>query len=103
MGVVVRVPTPLRRLTDGADKVEANGCDLAETEGIFTETAGGVVISCLKRLAAQKVISKDDVTVVYITGNGLKTQEVVEHVVSPIGISPTFDSFETAFGDLNIL
>ena len=30
MGVVVRVPTPLRRLTDGADKVEANGCDLAE-------------------------------------------------------------------------
>jgi len=30
MGVVVRVPTPLRRLTDGADKVTANGSDLAE-------------------------------------------------------------------------
>lgn len=76
---------------------------LAETEGIFTETAGGVVISCLKRLAEQKAISKADVTVVYITGNGLKTQEVVENVVSPIRISPTFDSFETTLGNLNIL
>lgn len=84
-------------------EVEAGMKLLAETEGIFTETAGGVVISCLKRLAHQKTIGKDDVTVVYITGNGLKTQEVVEHVVAPVSISPTFDSFETTFGDLNIL
>ena len=84
-------------------EVEAGMKLLAETEGIFTETAGGVVISCLKRLAYQKVIGKDDVTVVYITGNGLKTQEVVEHVVAPVSISPTFDSFETTFADLNIL
>jgi threonine synthase len=70
---------------------------LARTEGIFTETAGGVTIACLKKLAATGKIRPDEVTVAYITGNGLKTQEaVVDHVVRPVRIAPTIDSFESA-------
>lgn len=69
---------------------------LAETEGIFTETAGGVVISGLKRLAEENRIGRDELTVVYITGNGLKTQESVEEVVDPLLIKPDLQSFEEA-------
>ena len=69
---------------------------LAETEGIFTETAGGVVVSGLKYLAATGAIKRDDLTVAYITGNGLKTQEAVEDVVHPLTIEPTLSSFEQA-------
>jgi threonine synthase len=70
---------------------------LARTEGIFTETAGGVTIACLKKLAQTGQIRPDEVTVAYITGNGLKTQEAVaEHVTRPIRIAPTFEAFEAA-------
>ncbi|MGF1575765.1 MAG: threonine synthase [Cyanophyceae cyanobacterium] len=70
---------------------------LAETEGIFTETAGGTTIAVLQKLAASGQIKPDDVTVVYITGNGLKTQEAVQsHVGHPLLISPKIDSFEQA-------
>ncbi len=69
---------------------------LAETEGIFTEGAGGVVISGLKRLAESGRIKPDEPTVVYITGNGLKTMEVVADVVNPLNIQPTVASFEAA-------
>tara|TARA_B100001013_G_C24394895_1_gene357596 strand:+ start:48 stop:287 length:240 start_codon:yes stop_codon:yes gene_type:complete len=69
---------------------------LAETEGIFTETAGGVVISGLRKLVNSGQIKPDDCTVVYITGNGYKTHQIVEDVVNPINISPTIDSFEKA-------
>ncbi len=69
---------------------------LAETEGIFTETAGGVVISGLKRLVDRGDIKSDEVTVAFITGNGLKTQEAVEHIVDPVFIEPTYQSFEEA-------
>ena len=69
---------------------------LAETEGIFTETAGGVVISAVRTLARKGIIKPDEVTVVYVTGNGLKTQEAVEHMVKPIYTSPDYDSFQTA-------
>jgi len=72
---------------------------LAETEGIFAETAGGVVISGLKRLVEQGVIKRHEVTVAYITGNGLKTQEVAEEVVRPLYIQPTLASFQEAIGD----
>ena len=69
---------------------------LAETEGIFTETAGGVVVSGLKNLAETGAIKPDELAVVYITGNGLKTQEAVEGVVDPLSIKPTMGSFEEA-------
>ena len=67
---------------------------LAETEGIFTETAGGVVISGLRKLAKSGAIKRDEVTVAFITGNGLKTQEVVSDIAQPINIRPTYKSFE---------
>ena len=70
---------------------------LAETEGIFTETAGGVTVSGLKHLAKTGAIKPDELTVVYITGNGLKTQEAVEEVVNPLSAKPTMTSFEGAF------
>ena len=69
---------------------------LAESEGIFTETAGGVTVSCLKRLAESGAIDPDELTVAYITGNGLKTQEAVEEVVNPLMVKPTMSSFEEA-------
>ena len=61
---------------------------LAQTEGIFAETAGGVTIGVLRKLVKQGMIKKTDVTVAYITGNGLKTQEaVVDAVGRPFGFS----------------
>lgn len=71
---------------------------LAETEGIFTETAGGVVISSLRKLAKSGVIKSDETTVAYITGNGLKTQEVVENMSNPVLIEPTYESFQSITG-----
>ncbi len=50
---------------------------LAETEGIFAETAGGVTIAVLKKLVATGAIKRGERTVVYITGNGLKTPDAV--------------------------
>ena len=51
--------------------------ELAETEGIFTETAGGVTTAVAARLYATGRIAQDETTVVCITGNGLKTTEVL--------------------------
>ena len=67
---------------------------LAETEGIFTETAGGVVVAGLRRLVSQGKIKSEDLTVAFITGNGLKVQELVDDLVNPINIKPTYDSFQ---------
>ncbi|WP_158824586.1 threonine synthase [Granulicella sp. S156] len=52
--------------------------ELAETEGIFTETAGGVTTAVTARLYAHGRISRDQTTVVCITGNGLKTTDALE-------------------------
>jgi threonine synthase len=69
---------------------------LAETEGVFAETAGGVVTASLKRLAESGAIDPDETTVAFITGGGLKTQEAVtDRVIEPLHIAPTVDSFET--------
>ena len=72
---------------------------LAQTEGIFAETAGGVTIGALRKLVKQGMIKKHDVTVAYITGNGLKTQEaVVDSVGRPYRIPPSLVKFEQTFG-----
>lgn len=71
---------------------------LAETEGIFAETAGGVVIAGLKKLVAAGIIKSQELTVAFITGNGLKTQEAVMGQLAPaITISPSLRDFERAF------
>lgn len=70
---------------------------LAETEGIFTETAGGTTVAVLKKLVEAGKINADETTVVYITGNGLKTQEAVQDFVGqPLTIEPKLESFERA-------
>ena len=72
---------------------------LAQTEGIFAETAGGVTIGTLRKLVKQGAIKKHEVTVAYITGNGLKTQEaVVDSVGRPYRIPPSLVKFEQTFG-----
>lgn len=68
---------------------------LARTEGIFTETAGGVTMATAKKLIEQGVIPKNESCVICITGNGLKTQEAItDHIGRPYHIKPTLDSFE---------
>ncbi len=70
---------------------------LAETEGVFTETAGGTTIATLKKLVEAGKINPDETTVVYITGNGLKTQEAVQgYIGEPLTIEPKLDAFERA-------
>jgi len=71
---------------------------LAQTEGVFAETAGGVTIGVLKKLVKQGVIKRTDTTVALITGNGLKTQEAVMHAVGrPTRISPSLAQFQKTF------
>ncbi|HZQ76444.1 MAG TPA: threonine synthase [Acidimicrobiia bacterium] len=71
---------------------------LARTEGIFTETAGGVTIATLKRLAEEGVVRPDECVVAYVTGHGLKTLEALTGTVGPTAtIPPTIDAFTDAF------
>jgi threonine synthase len=69
---------------------------LAETEGIFTETAGGVTLAALRRAIDQGRVHRDDEVVLVITGNGLKTLDVLADDLDrlPDPIPPTFDAFE---------
>lgn len=68
---------------------------LAQSEGIFTETAGGVTVAVLRRLAAAGAIDPDGVTVAYITGMGLKTHEALAGAVAPpVRIRPSLRAFE---------
>ncbi len=73
---------------------------LAETEGIFTETAGGVTLAVTKKLIEQGRIDRDGSTVICITGNGLKTQEALAgKIARPTVIKPTLSDFEALVGD----
>jgi len=72
---------------------------LAECEGIFAETAGGVTVGVAKKLIAQGRIPADDSAVLCITGNGLKTVDAIEkHVGAPREIRPSLREFETLLG-----
>jgi threonine synthase len=69
---------------------------LAETEGIFAETAGGVTLGVAKKLIASGKIPREDSAVVCITGNGLKTLDAVEKSCrKPREIKPSLREFET--------
>ena len=69
---------------------------LAETEGIFAETAGGVTVACAKKLIAAGKIPAHESAVLCITGNGLKTAEAVaDHVGAPRIINPSMREFES--------
>lgn len=70
---------------------------LGRTEGLFTETAGGVTIAVTKKLAEQGRFGADDIVVIAITGNGLKTQEaLVGQLGETVGIEPNLASLEAA-------
>jgi threonine synthase len=70
---------------------------LAETTGIFTETAGGVTVGVLRKLAERGEIAAGERVVVYITGEGLKTLDAVRDTFQMHEIDPDLDSFEAEF------
>jgi threonine synthase len=75
------------------DEIVAGIQLLAETEGIYTETAGGVSIAAAIKLAKSGRIARDGVTVIAITGNGLKTPEAVKRDAPPV-IEAKIGAFE---------
>jgi threonine synthase len=70
---------------------------LAETTGIFTETAGGVTVAALAKLAERGEIGSEERVVVYITGEGLKTLDATRGSFQMHEIDPDLDSFEAEF------
>jgi threonine synthase len=74
---------------------------LARTEGIFTETAGGVTVAATKKLIETGRIPRDEPTVICITGNGLKTPDVFyDRLSSDVTIRPSLSAFDKALADL---
>jgi threonine synthase len=73
---------------------------LARTEGIFAETAGGVTIATLAKLAAAGQVRRDERVVALVTGHGLKTVEALTGIVGPtVTIEPTLSAFDAAVPD----
>lgn len=73
---------------------------LAETEGIFAETAGGVTVACLQRMVASGHIRPEEETVAFITGGGLKTLEaVMGHTTEPLHVPADADRFLAALAE----
>src|SRR5437764_706168 len=71
---------------------------LAETTGIFTETAGGTTTATLAKLADRGDIGPDERVVLVITGEGLKTLDAVRGTFESYEIAPSYDAFESAVG-----
>ncbi len=76
--------------------------ELAETEGIFTETAGGVTTAVTARLYADGRISPDEITVTCITGNGLKTTDALTgHYQQERAVRPRLADFDAYIRELD--
>ena len=94
----------LARETEGSiesvsdDEIRAGIRLLAETTGIFTETAGGVTTAVLAKLAEAGAISGSERVVAIITGEGLKTLDAVREGFRMDEIEPTLESFEAGVG-----
>jgi threonine synthase len=92
----------LARRTGGAvdavsdEEVRAGIALLAQTTGIFTETAGGVSTAVLAKLAARGDIGPEERVVLVITGEGLKTLDAVRGTFEAQTIEPTVESFDAA-------
>jgi threonine synthase len=89
------------RRTDGAvedvtDEEVVDGIRLlAETEGVFAETAGGVTVAVLAKLVRAGLLDPAAETVVFNSGDGLKTLDAVSSAVGPVGtIGPSTDEFD---------
>lgn len=93
----------LARATGGAidmvsdDEIRAGSRLLAETTGIFTETAGGVTTAVLAKLAESGRIGAGERVVLVITGEGLKTLDAVRDSFTAHEVDPSIDSFEASF------
>src|SRR3954465_3445307 len=91
----------LARRTEGSidsvtdDEIRAGIRLLAETTGIFTETAGGVTTAVLRRLAERGDIGADERVVLVITGEGLKTLDVVRGSFDTYEIASSLEAFES--------
>lgn len=81
----------IEQVTD--DEIRAGIKLLAHTTGVFTETAGGVTVAALKKLADRGEIDPDEKVVVYITGEGLKTLDAARGTFEKYEIEPTLESF----------
>jgi threonine synthase len=94
----------LARGTDGRidsvadDEIREGIRLLAETTGIFTETAGGVTTAVLSKLAREREIDPAERVVAYITGEGLKTLDATREAFSMNEVEPTVESFADAVG-----
>jgi threonine synthase len=89
-----------RRTTGSIDQVSDDEIRdairlLAETTGIFTETAGGVTVGVLAKLAERGAIGEDERVVAYITGEGLKTLDATRDRFAMYEIEPTLEDFES--------
>ena len=100
-----RTRSTSRAQTDGSiesvtdDEIRAGIRLLAETTGIFTETAGGVTTAVLAKLAEAGAISDAERVVAIITGEGLKTLDAVRDGFRMDEIEPTLESFEAEVGE----
>jgi threonine synthase len=72
---------------------------LAETTGVFTETAGGVTTATLAKLAERGDIGADERVVLVITGEGLKTLDAVRDSFTAYEVDASIESFEAAFAE----
>jgi threonine synthase len=93
----------LARRTGGAidsvtdDEIRAGISLLARTTGIFTETAGGVTIATLRKLAERGDIGRDERVVAMVTGDGLKTLDAVRGSFEVAEIPASLDAFDERF------
>ena len=71
---------------------------LSQTEGIFAEAAGGVVIAALRKMAASGLIKRNKLTVAFITGAGPRTQEILADTVRPFTVRPAIEAVEKVIG-----
>jgi len=71
---------------------------LAQTEGIFAEAVGGVIVGALRKLAASGAIRRNELTVAVITGAGPRTQDIISDIVRPFTIQPSLESFVEVLG-----
>jgi threonine synthase len=82
----------------GDEEIRAGIRLLAETTGIFTETAGGVTIAVLAKLAERGEIDPGERVVAYVTGDGLKTLDCVRGTFEVTEIGSSYDELEAALG-----
>ena len=84
------------------DEIRAGIRLLAETTGIFTETAGGVTIATLAKLAARGDIGRGERVVAMVTGDGLKTIDAVRDTFEVAEIPASLEAFDERFAPVGV-